>query len=173
MSAAAAYATPDVCQLGFDEENDRYWAKSASSQAYWEPQPVFFDRRSFLKFAGPEATKRVDTEGTVTLTTKEKPQVIPVDTVQWEPVTTPGLYKVRTPTGQELTGWVIPSLVDVDGHQVPMAVFSNGSVSAVQDQILGVRLAESRDLPVCAPKGQGIFFVLGHGGLGYPGRRCP
>lgn len=167
MKSAAGFAPITVTQIGYDEDAEQYWVKSASSRAYSTPHVVWLDRAEFLKLAGEEATKRVDTEGTVTMThapSVEAPEISTTE-VKWEPVTSPGVYRVKTPTGAELTGWVIPSLVDVDGHTVPLAVFSNGSATAVQDIILGVRVAESQHLPLATPKGQGLFFVTTADGI--------
>lgn len=168
MYQASRFSPTTITQIGYDDATDLYWVKSASANAYTDAPKVYLDRKHFLKMAGPEATKRVDTEGTLTLTHDpqvQEPQEVSTTEVRWEAVGSPGVYKVKTPEGTELTGWVLPGLVDISGIEVPLAVFSNGSNFSVQNQIMGARVADSQHLPVSTPKGTGIFFVTTTSGI--------
>lgn len=158
---ALSTAPQHVVQMGCSD--GAYWVKSASRSAYGGPTVQQMSRGEFLKFAGPEATAKVDTEGTVTLS--QGVGGADPDLSAWGPVDRPGIYKVRTVHGKELTGWVIPSLLDFDGSRAPMAVFTNGAAAMVQDQIVGAQIATGVDLPASSPKGSGVFYVAGQGGI--------
>ena len=158
VKAAQAMARADVIQLGHDHEG--YWMRTACSNAYSTPETYALDRGQFLKIAGPELTKKVDTEGTVTVGAQQAPADAPRTPAK--PVTETGIYRVRIDgqgDGKELVGWVIPNLIGLDGLVLPQAVFTNGAVSMVQDQIAGVRAATGADLPNDEPKGIGVFYA--------------
>lgn len=167
LDVAVKLASPSVTQIGFSEEKGMYWVKSASAHAYADPHVVYLSRKDFLKLASEEGAARVDTEGTVTVT--HDPSVAEKETsvaeVRWEPVTKPGIYRVQAVSGEELTGWVFPSLVDVDGQSVPLAIFSNGSSFAIQNQIVGIGVGAGSAPPTGSPRGTGVFFVQGPGGI--------
>ena len=79
-----------------------------------------------------------------------------------------GLYKVKTVgDNKELVGWVFPKVVDLEGTVLPMAVFSNGSQSAMQENIAGSPIDRSTDILDAPPKGVGCFyFTTGSGATG-------
>jgi hypothetical protein len=163
--AAADMAGRSVIQLGFDAENG-YWVKTASRSAFYHPEAEYMSRRDFLKFAGEAITHKVDTDGTVTIAPQSVADSNPdFDASKWGPVEEPGIYKVMTVAGDELVGWVLPNLLDVDGVRVPMAVFTNGAAASVQGQICGSRVAMGVDLPAGPAKGPGLFYVAGKGGV--------
>lgn len=154
-----------ICQLGYDTDRQRYWVKTANPRYYDFYSPVqYLNRGELLKQAGPALVQKVDHEGTITLSTKCAEPADP-DTSTWKIVDEPGIYKVKTVHGKEMTGWVIPRLHDLDGSQVPMCVFTNGAAAMVQDQIAGARIASGVDLPAGPPRGSGIFYVAGQGGI--------
>jgi len=165
---AISQARPSVFQFGFDESRAQYWVKTSSRVAYYgvtDSAPVqYMSRKEFLKQAGPEVTQKVDTEGTVTLTGSGTAAADP-DVSNWEIVEKPGIYKVRTVQGKEMTGWVIPGLLDLDGTRSPIAVFTNGAAAMIQDQIVGSMTATGVDLPASPPRGTGVFYVSGQGGI--------
>ena len=155
-------AGTDVLQLGTNRDGS-YWAKSASRDSY-APHLEELSRRDLIKMAGEEVAVKVDKEGTVTVSSNAlDTEALSTDTSEWETVKTPGIYKVRTATGRDITGWVIPNLVDFDGIRLPLAVFTNGSESAVQDEIAGSPVASGTDLPSSEPKGTGVFFTISGG----------
>jgi hypothetical protein len=75
------------------------------------------------------------------------------------PVTEAGIYKVQTPEGEDVVGYVIPNLIDVDGTALPLSLFTNGSVATVQTDIIGVPApGEQLELPSAdVPRGRGVF----------------
>lgn len=165
LQKAANFAPSTVIQFG--GEGGRYWVKRASADAFFRNAPVELDRKQLLKIAGEEITKRVDTDGTVTVTPNAVVSTdVDPESSKWKIVEEPGIYKVKSRAGgSELTGWVLPNLIDFDGVRVPMTVFTNGSVAMVQDQIVGARVAIAIDLPSGPAKGAGLFYVAGQGGL--------
>jgi hypothetical protein len=165
LDRALATASPDVVQMGHSELHGRYWVKTAS-RACLHPTVVGMSRAEFLKFAGQEITNKVDTDGTVTVSSvKAQSDEIDLDASKWEIIDKPGIYKVKTVHGKEMTGWVLPNLIDLDGTRVPMAVFTNGAAAMVQEQIAGAHVATAVDLPQMAAKGTGVFYVGGTGGV--------
>jgi hypothetical protein len=167
LYAAAAVKGTDVVQIGYDDGSDRYFVKAASRQAYL-PMAQHMTRGEVLKFAGDEVVQKVDTQGAVTIAAESADGdkgLLADNASKWVVVEEPGIYKVKTVDGREMTGWVLPNLIDFDGIRVPMAVFTNGAAATVQDQIAGARVASGSDLTAKAPKGTGVFYVSGPSGI--------
>lgn len=165
LKAAADAATPAVIQLGYDM-NRGYWVKRASRDLFYHTEKEWMGRRDFYKFAGGEITQKVDTEGTVTISTQPVvDESVDPHASKWEIVERSGIYKVRTIGGKDMTGWVLPNLLELDGTRVPMAVFTNGAAATVQGQIAGAQVGTGVDLPSAPAKGSGIFYVAGQGGI--------
>lgn len=163
--AAADAATPAVIQVGY-EHGTGYWVKKASRDLFYHSEKEWMNRRDFLKFAGPEIAQKVDTQGTVTLSTQPVvDESVDPHASKWEVVEKPGIYKVRTIGGKDMTGWVLPNLLELDGTRVPMAVFTNGAAACVQGQIAGAHVSSGVDLPSAKATGPGIFYVSGQGGI--------
>ncbi len=163
LSAAAAQS-PDVVQISYRPDSDTYLVKSASRRAF-DPSFTEMDRRGIVKFAGEEVATKVDTEGSVTVAAPLATGVGEPSLATGSVIAEPGIYKVRTTEGKEMTGWVIPTLTDFDGVRVPMAVFTNGAAASVQDQICGTRVATGADLGSSPIKGTGVFYVNGPNGI--------
>lgn len=151
-----------VVQLSYSEVGDHYSVKTANREIGHVSQK-WMDRGEFLKFAGPELTKRVDTEGTLTIAEKN-PEVIVIegpDGRGLEVCDSAGYHAVYTKArGRTMTGWVIPGLMDSKGNKLPLALFTDGKNYAVQDQIaVGRNRGGDRiDMPNAAPRGTGCFW---------------
>lgn len=167
IKRAMQAAPTHVIQMGYHSAHNGYWVKTASRVAFGDAMPLVMSRGEFLKFAGEEVARKVDTEGVVTLTTNATVDetTMGVDTENWAVVTEPGIYRVKTLDGKELTGWVIPNLTSTEGVRLPLSLFTNGSAAMVQDTILGLRVGIGSDLPSSPPKGPGVFYVSGRGGI--------
>lgn len=166
IDKAASYAPIEVAQFGWDETESTYWMKTASRGLYALHADAI-SRGDLLKHAGAELAAKVDTEGTVTVSEPVK-DTAPLNTSadRWEVIEKPGVYRVRDTNGHELTGWVLPNLVDFDGTRLPMAAFTNGSAAAVQSQIVGSKISDSAvNLHEAPPQGSGLFYVAGQGGI--------
>lgn len=153
---------PHVVQLGYDAPTEQYWVKRANRNYFIRETPRYMSRREFVKVAGEDAALKVDAGGTQTMGT-QTPGTAPMNTEDpsagWSVVEKPGIYKVRTTTGKELMGWVIPSALDFSGISVPMAIFSNGSSAMIQEQIVGAPVAVGVNLPSSEPQGSGVFYL--------------
>lgn len=161
MGKAASYAPIEVAQFGWDAQRQSYWVKTAARTLYDHPDRDFIGRGELLKMAGAKLAEKLDSEGTITLSQPAK-DTAPLDTTadRWGVVEKPGVYRVRDVEGNELTGWVLPSLVDFDGTRLPMAAFTNGAVASVQDTIIGSRIDDgSMNLPSSKPEGSGLFYI--------------
>lgn len=161
MGKAASYVPVEVAQFGWDATRESYWMKSAARALYEQPEVEYITRGQLLQIVGTKVAERVDNEGTITLSQPTK-DTAPLDTTadRWAVIEKPGVYRVRDINGNELTGWVLPSLVDFDGTRVPMAAFTNGAVASVQDTIVGSRIDDgSMNLPSSKPQGSGLFYV--------------
>jgi hypothetical protein len=151
-----------VVQLGYSEISDRYSVKTANREV-GHINVKWMERGEFLKFAGPELTKRVDTEGTLTIAEKN-PDVVVIegpDGNGLEVCDRAGYYAVYTKSrGRTMTGWVLPGLMDGKGNKLPLALFTDGKNYAVQDQIAVGRNrgGDRNDMPNAAPRGTGCFW---------------
>lgn len=166
MRTALDVMPTSVVQLGWSSAEDAYWVKKASRTAYYAPKTEWKSRGEMLKLCGEEVVQKIDTEGTVTVSPEPaQVQEVDADASKWSEVDKAGIYKVKTVHGKEMTGWVLPNLIDLDGDRVPMAVFTNGAAAMVQGSIVGAHVAQAVDLPATAPKGTGCFYMAGQGGI--------
>ena len=155
-----------VAQFGFDDLRGEYWAKTASRGYAYRKDPVYMDRKSFLKFAGEDVAQKVDSEGTVTVSRPSgSAEPFDMDASEWVVAERPGVYRVQTKNGIELIGWVFPQLIDMDGTRVPMAAFTNGAAAAIQDQVVGAWVGAAYSIPSHEVSGTGIFYMAGPGGV--------
>lgn len=165
MDKAASLAGVDVAQFGWDASRETYWMKQASRTLFALNRDDL-TRGQLLKLAGEQLADKVDQEGTVTVA-EPAADTQPMNTSadQWAVVEKSGIYKVRS-GGNELIGWVIPSLIDFDGTRIPMSIFTNGAVAAIQSSIVGVKVADpGLGLPEAKPQGSGLFYTMVPGGI--------
>ncbi len=157
-STALEHLKPTVVQLR--KEVEGYSLKTASSRC-WLPTRTTMDRGEALRTFGTKVVIAADETGAVTMAAgegvseaqqpeKDKPELIS----QF------GIYKVQDDSGKEIVGYVFPNLIDVDGTALPIALFTNGSVKAVQGDIVGVNVGGGASIPEGKPSGTGAFFQL-------------
>lgn len=170
--AAAIYGSIPCNVVQLTKLAQGYRAKSANS-GFWEPVHTVYDRGGAVKAFGEKIVLAADMNGTVTATedAKEGPSAAPSEANAVaeegalmeaeggpELISEFGTYTVRTEEGEELTGYVFPELIDVDGNSLPMMLFTNGEAACLQGEISGtpgegeVMLAEGH------PRGYGFFF---------------
>lgn len=159
MDKAASIVPVEVAQFGYDAARDQYWMKTAA-RTLFNPQVDYISRRDFLKIADEAVVKKVDMDGTTTLAEPVK-DVTPLsaESEQGGIVEKAGVYKVLDTSGKEYTGWVIPQLLDFDGTRLPMTLFTNGEVAAVQEQVVGTPVGGADGLPNAPVKGAGSFYA--------------
>jgi len=131
------------------------------------PEANDVDRPTAEGLVGGDIVNKVEADGTVTMTSQPAVKETLEDIVV-KVIDEFGLYKVRTVgANKELVGWVFPKVMDLDGTVLPMATFSNGSQSGMQENIAGVPLDRSTDILDAPPKGVGCFyFTKGSGATG-------
>lgn len=113
---------------------------------------------------GGDLVAQVERDGTTTINTQTAVKET-LEDLTIKVVDEFGLYKVRRKgEGQDLVGWVFPTVTDLDGTVLPMAVFSNGSESAMQENIAGVPVGKNTDLLDAEPTGLGCFYKASNTG---------
>jgi len=155
MKQATAIVEPDVIQV--KKIPGGFRIKMAAREAII-PDAQDVDRPTAVGALGGDLVSKVETDGTATVTAtpakKETLQDIEVGVVD-----TFGLYKVRSEDeNKEMVGWVFPKVMAFTGEVLPMAVFSNGSESAMQENIAGVPVARQTDVLDATPQGLGCFY---------------
>lgn len=160
LGKAASYVSTEVAQFGYDDLQG-YWMKTASRSLFSNTEREYISRGDLLKIAGPELASKVDAEGTITISDPTvNPTPLDTSADRWEVVSSPGIYRVKDVKGQEMTGWVLPNLVDFDGTHLPMAAFTNGAAASVQSEIVGSKVSDtSVNLPSGPRTGTGLFYT--------------
>lgn len=155
----ASAMNPSVVQ--FCRHEGTYAVKTASHLA-WAPTLQRVDRGQLVKAAGADVALLLDKTGSATMTTEEEPVGGAEESLVDEPQTIKdfGVYKVQDEKGRHLVGFVFPNLMDLDGHILPLALFTNGSQSALQGEVVGVAAGEGVGLPQGRPKGHGAFYKV-------------
>lgn len=138
-----------------------YEVKYAYSAA-WDPKSEVVDRGTLVKMAGEKVALDVDLNGSVTSTNGPTPNAKGEDPESAESkpenISSFGMYRVKKEEdGQELVGYVFPNLMDTDGEALPIALFTNGSVTALQDAIVGDSVGSDSGLVFGPHKGHGMF----------------
>lgn len=161
VASVASFIKPDVIQIVKDY--DGYTVKTASSK-YWDVRQERYNRARLIQDFGEKVALAADTAGAVTMAEDTAPAPAPEEPSTAINVSRAGVYKVMDDKGRELTGYVIPNLIDMDGLPVPLALFTNGSQTTVQSDIIGEPVASGANLPVGEPGGTGAFFVVADDG---------
>lgn len=147
--------------------NATYEVKTASREAGVQ-RHYELERGPFLKFVGEKLAAEVDRSGSAVAAAASDRAVVVGGATGERPavVQSPGWYTVfNAITGQSYTGWVIPSLIDASGNQLPIALFTGDQGSIVQDQIVGTSgYGGSEEPSFDPPKGRGCF-VIGRSGM--------
>lgn len=133
-AAWEGWIKPDVVQV--QKVSSGYRVKTASHR-FWDPQTDVVDRGDVVRRFGARVALEADLSGSCTVAhglykmAKEEAASTP------QAVSKPGAYKVMDSSGKEHVGYVVPSLIDVHGAEVPIALFTNGSAVAVQSDVHG------------------------------------
>lgn len=151
---ASASVMPDVIQI--ERDGERYLYKEAASSEF-NPKVEEADRSTLVEQAGEDLIATVDRTGAATISTNptvrenlEDEEISPIDYF--------GQYRVKTKDGKEIMGWVFPTVVDFDGTELPWKLFTNGSQSNVQDEIVGSFAGKSTNILQGKPEGYGFFY---------------
>jgi hypothetical protein len=163
-AAIKGLVRPDVLQV--IKLASGYQVKIASVQ-YWEPSSKEMDRGGVVRMFGEKIALAADAAGSVTLADgadvkedEESPEAGP------QIVESFGVYRVKDEKGQELVGYVFPNLIDLDGTSLPIAAFTNGSASAIQESVAGELVGKDSGLVFGPTTGHGMFVrQLGNGAV--------
>lgn len=156
-----AWTRPSVVQVR--RSSDGYVVKTAS-HTMWEPELERIDRGEVVRRFGVKVAMEADTTGSATLA-EGATAVGDEKENHLEEVTEPGAYKVMDSNGKEHIGAVIPQLVDMDGELTPIALFTNGTVVAVQGDIFGERSGDLQNLPSGPVGKNGCFYTQTEEGI--------
>ena len=160
------YVQPTVLQLVRMDEG--YKLKTANHK-FWAPEERRLTRGEAIQELGSKVVLAADVSGAATVAEGAEAQAPTpdADLGNLEPASAAGLYRVQTEDGQELVGYVIPNLIDVDGTEKPLALFTNGSQAAIQGDIIGIPVeGQAAQLPTAdMPQGHGVFFTSEGGEL--------
>jgi hypothetical protein len=161
---------PSVVQLKRVDEGYRV---KAASHLFWAPITQTIDRGEALSRFGDKVVVAADLSGAVTMADgadamEPEPELgagHDSDMQEAGPVTEAGLYKVISEEGEEVIGYVIPNLIDIDGTAIPLSLFTNGSMATVQGDIVGSPVeGDAIELPTGdVPQGRGVFASPGPG----------
>jgi len=159
--AAAIYGSVPCSVVQLTKLAQGYQALAAN-HSFWAPTHHVYSRGEAVRAYGEKIVLAADTNGTVTMA---EGAGAPEEAAPEEKalVSQFGQYRVCTEAGEELTGLVFPELIDVDGHTLPMMLFTNGDAAALQGEISGTPApGEEVTLAEGHPRGYG-FFTDGHG----------
>lgn len=156
-SALSSVVKPDVVQV---KKAARGYTVKTARHNFWDPTTYELDRGQVVKSFGVKVAFEADTTGAVTMAMGEGVHTPEPAVQKSHVVERGGMYKVRTDKGEEVVGYVFPNLTDLDGTVMPMALFTNGTVGALQAEIIGEPVAEAKNPPTGAPvTGEhGLFF---------------
>jgi hypothetical protein len=152
---------PTVWQLS--RMGGGYLLKTASHH-YWEPVEEVLDRGAAVARCGYKTVLAADLDGSVT--SADQPGVkdeAEAEAPAVELVGEAGRYQVETEDGQPLQGLVIPNLLDIDGVEKPIALFTDGQNSAVQADIAGTPMGPADQIggvSAAEATGYGCFYSV-------------
>jgi hypothetical protein len=160
LKTALCNIPPKVVQIS--KISSGFKIKTANP-AMFAPEESSVARPEAREVVGDDLVRQVERDGTVTVSTDATVKDSLAD-MRLKVVDEFGEYKVKTNDGKELVGWVFPRVVDLDGTNQALAIFSNGSESAMQENIAGSPVGKGTNLIDEEPKGMGCFYLARQGG---------
>lgn len=159
VKEAMSCIPPKVVQVSL--LSDGFLIKTANPDALL-PQADVVDRPTAESAVGQDIVSQVERNGTVTISTDAvvKDSLIDAKIGQADEF---GEWKVKDKDGHELVGWVFPRCIDLDGTNMALSIFSNGSQSAFQENIAGSRVGVGANLIDEHPRGEGCFYLSRQG----------
>ena len=153
---AADSIQPNVIML--TRSSDGYHLKMAASDRF-APEEIVADRASMVDIAGEDMVKETDSTGVSVVSTDPVVRDVAEDE-KAEVIERFGEWRVKTLDGKEIMGWVFPTVLDFDGTQLPMSLFSNGSAAAMQDKVAGSFVGSGSNIIRGRMKGNGFFYRI-------------
>lgn len=162
--ASAPVSVLQITSLG----GGSYEVKSASALA-WAPETLQVGRADLLKLADDDELAELDAHGEVLINRAPEGKDPPPPAGKLKLVTEPGYYMVRELADESkvLLGLVFPNLIGLDGLHLPMSVFTNGTVTALQGEIGGIRQSDAGPVTTGdSPRPQGYGMWMGFNAQG-------
>jgi len=155
-TAAAMQLIPVAAASVKKEDPDKYSLLSSIEGLFDTMQVQKLDRQDMQKFLSKitgnpqDFLNEVDAEGEKMLVVrKPAPGIFVYDEMAQQPApemaTDFALYRVKTKTGMQVDGIVIPSVVNFSGGRLPMKLFISRTHSSFQPNIAGIRLVDTDD----------------------------
>jgi hypothetical protein len=157
----ASFIEPTIVQV--QKVGGGFLIKTANPEALI-PTADTVSRPAAVGALGGDLVSKVESDGTTTINTQPAVKET-LNDLEIKVIDTFGLYKVKTlGDNRELVGWAFPKTMAFTGEVLPMAAFSNGSESAMQENIAGVPVAKQTDLLDAPPQGTGCFYYASDSG---------
>lgn len=147
--------TPTVMQVS---KLPSGYSVKVASHAAWNPLQFTVDRGVVVRSFGERVAMDVDRHGSTTIQEIEGTPVGEEHESSLVQTSTFGLYKVTDNGGKEHVGFVIPALIDLNGDDVPIKLFTNGTVVGVQADMVGEPAGSGGNLPSGQVRGEGFFW---------------
>lgn len=155
LQKVAEAIKPTVIQV--QKVDGGFLIKTANPEAL-APTADTVDRPTAVGAIGGDLVSKVESDGTTTINAQPAVKET-LNDLEIKVADTFGLYKVKTLNdNRELVGWVFPKVMAFTGEVLPLAVFGNGSESAMQENIAGVPVAKQTDILDAPPSGNGCFY---------------
>lgn len=152
---------PNVVQV--QKVADGYRVKTASYR-YWDPRTELVNRGDVVHDYGAQVALDADLTGCCTLASGLAKTADEAALTETKTAINPGAYKVRDTSGQEHIGYAIPMLTTMEGSEIPLGLFTNGSVVAVQSEIHGCPAGDIT-LPSSPISKHGAFYTVRGAGI--------
>lgn len=165
-ASALAFLSPTVTQV--TRVGGGHYAIKTASSLGWDPAVEQVHRGELVRRYGVKLALEADMSGGFTVGESEaEPPPPDSDIPASEPIHETGMYRVHSTDGLELIGAVLCNLLDVDGVALPLCLFTNGSHSAIQTDVVGTPVEQGdAQLPTGdVPSGKGFFFGPGSSGI--------
>ena len=159
-SAMLSHIKPSVLQT---QKLASGYSLRVANHEMWNPTVEVIDRGELARRVGEKIALATDMNGAMTVGADQGvSEMGEAATLGSGPIDQPGIYSVETDDGQELSGSVIPNLLDVNGTALPIALFTNGQQVAVQADISGTRTGEFSPpgmVSAAEASGYGVFYT--------------
>jgi hypothetical protein len=142
---------PSVVQFGYD--SGKFTVKTANHM-HWQPKSEVVSRFWVQEQLQPAAFNKLMDQGFVTLAADPVSSTVVSEKIASETGKL-GIYRVWS-GGKSLDGIVIPRVVDLEGTDLGLQIFANGSSHAMQEKIAGVHRFDVT-LEDVEPRGLGVF----------------
>lgn len=145
---------------------DGYRVKIANPDSLSQPAQADVSRPEASQALGDEMVGKADQEGQATTGLGAVGEDTAMAGAPVQLVQEFGKYRVSAqPNNMALDGWVFPRVMDWDGRQLPIMIFTDGEFSSMSEGIVGSPVETTEQPPDVPPVGEGVFYFEGPEGL--------